>query len=77
MILTIKDNGGGIKLIPISKIFDPYVSTKKNGTGIGLALAKTIIEKRHQGVLSVTNVDNGAQFSIILPIDPKYHNENE
>ncbi|MDD2367922.1 MAG: sensor histidine kinase [Sulfuricurvum sp.] len=66
VILTIQDNGGGIKLIPISKVFDPYVSTKQNGTGIGLALARTIIEKRHNGKLSVRNEDQGAVFAIEL-----------
>jgi signal transduction histidine kinase len=64
--LTINDNGGGIQLIPISKVFDPYVTTKLNGTGIGLALAKTIIEKQHNGKLSVKNDDQGAVFTIEL-----------
>jgi two-component system, sensor histidine kinase LadS len=67
VIITIQDNGGGIALIPISKVFDPYVSTKENGTGIGLLLAKTIIEKRHNGKLSVKNDDQGAVFAIELP----------
>jgi signal transduction histidine kinase len=53
--------------MPISKVFDPYVSTKINGTGIGLLLAKTIIEKRHNGKLSVKNDDQGAVFAIELP----------
>ena len=67
VILTIKDNAGGIKLIPIEKVFAPYMSTKQNGTGIGLLLAKTIIEKRHKGKLWVKNDDEGAVFTIELP----------
>lgn len=65
--VEIKDNAGGIKLMPIERVFDPYLSTKQNGTGIGLLLAKTIIEKRHKGKLWVKNDNEGAVFTIELP----------
>ena len=63
--IEIKDNGGGIDENIFDKIFDPYFTTKgKDGTGIGLNMAKNIIEKNHNGVLSVKNDKKGAIFTI-------------
>lgn len=68
-IITIEDNGGGIPKKAVEKIFDPYFTTKApdKGTGIGLYMAKTIIEKHMNGKISVTNGENGAIFAIELP----------
>jgi len=66
--ITIKDNGGGIPDETLPKIFDPYVSSKKEGTGIGLYMAKTIIKDKMKGKISAENDENGAIFSIELPV---------
>ena len=67
-ILKIIDNAGGIPDNIINDIFDPYFSTKqeKNGTGLGLYIAKTIIEQHCHGKLSVKNKNNTVVFKIVL-----------
>ena len=64
--IEVGDNGGGINKEIIDQIFDVYFSTKfkKDGTGLGLYVAKIIIEKHHNGKLSFKNGKKGAIFTI-------------
>ncbi|MEA3499190.1 MAG: DUF3365 domain-containing protein [Campylobacterota bacterium] len=69
-IITIEDNGGGIPNEIISKIFDPYFTTKhqSQGTGLGLHMSYQIVVESLKGKLYVKNTDNGAKFFIELPL---------
>lgn len=68
--IFIEDNGGGIKDDVLPRIFEPYYSTKKkkNGTGLGLFMSKTIVEEHLNGKLTVDNTSEGAIFKIELPL---------
>lgn len=70
--ITVTDNGIGFNEIYLDKIFKIFQSLNDRnayeGTGIGLAIAKKIVEK-HNGIITAkSNVDNGASFIIVLPI---------
>ena len=67
VIIEISDNGKGIENENISKIFDPFFTSKQNGTGLGLAIVYRIIEN-HNGEISVNSKqNNGTTFIIKLP----------
>lgn len=65
-ILTVTDNAGGISENLVNKIFDPYFTTKKGGegTGLGLYLSKSFIERDMGGKLTARNADRGMEFKI-------------
>ncbi len=61
------DTGGGIPPEMLPNIFTPFFTTRKQGTGLGLSICQRIIE-HHQGELKASNHEEGAIFSITLPI---------
>jgi PAS domain S-box-containing protein len=66
------DDGAGIPEEVRDRIFDPFFTTKPKGkgTGQGLALARTVIESQHGGIITVDSVrGRGAQFLISLPVE--------
>jgi PAS domain S-box-containing protein len=67
-VVTVRDNAGGIAPEVIEKIFDPYFTTKEEGkgTGVGLYMVKTIIERHMQGTIRVKNLQEGAEFTITI-----------
>jgi signal transduction histidine kinase len=66
--LAIQDNGGGVPAEIIDRIFEPYFTTKDQGkgTGIGLYMAKEIIERQMGGNISVENTNVGARFVVAI-----------
>ena len=79
LLVQIKDNAGGIPTDIITRIFEPYFTTKNQsqGTGIGLYMSREIISKSMNGEINTKNVTfeyegksyEGALFEIIIPID--------
>ena len=67
--IKITDSGDGIEATLLERIFEPYFSTKsENGTGLGLYMAKMIIQEHMKGKIYAQNSQNGgAEFSIVLP----------
>jgi len=70
VLITIEDNGGGIANEILPNIFDEYFTTKESdkGTGLGLYMSYKIITESLGGKLTVENTQNGAKFSIELPL---------
>ncbi len=65
--VSVVDNGGGIDLEHISKIFNPFYTTKDSGTGLGLAIVHRLVEC-HGGVITAVNNENGgATFAFLVP----------
>ena len=65
--LSVRDNGCGFSDEIRARVFEPYVTTKSKGTGLGLPIVKKIVEE-HEGLIHIENIKpRGAQISIILP----------
>lgn len=64
VVVKVRDRGNGIKQEVLNKLFEPFVSTKNEGTGLGLAVVKQILDN-HNAKISVSN-DNGAVFTIVF-----------
>ncbi len=63
-VIAVKDNGTGIDEEALLKIFIPFFTTKKSGSGIGLSLSRQIM-RQHQGVLAVkSKIDEGTEFEL-------------
>ncbi|WP_417836613.1 two-component system sensor histidine kinase NtrB [Thalassospira tepidiphila] len=68
LVVSVRDNGPGIPQDMRESLFDPFVTTKPTGSGLGLALVAKIIND-HGGVIEVKDVPGGgAEFQIMLPI---------
>ena len=66
--IEIKDTGKGIEESRYDEIFEFYVTSKKSGTGIGLALSKQIIEGHNGQIYIKSEVNIGTSFFIDLPV---------
>lgn len=68
--IRVTDNAGGIPEQIIDRVFDPFFSTKgaADGTGLGLYMVKSIVEKSMKGTVSAGNSAVGAEFCITLPL---------
>ena len=71
IVISIQDTGLGIDQKRLTDIFDAFVTTKAKGMGLGLAIARMIVE-HHKGQLTVSSDGRtGALFQFTLPIQPE------
>jgi two-component system sensor kinase FixL len=65
--ISVCDNGPGVAQHMLASLFDPFTTTKESGSGLGLAMSRTIVT-RHRGTLNYQpNVPTGACFILRLP----------
>jgi signal transduction histidine kinase len=70
VLIVVEDNGRGIPPVEQKKIFAPGYTTKKRGWGLGLTLARRIVEEYHKGKIGLKYSDPGIRtaFGIELPV---------
>jgi len=70
--VTVADNGGGIAPNNLTRIFEPFYTTKQpgQGTGLGLAVVQRVV-KQHGGRIQVeSSAGRGTAFTVIIPVEP-------
>jgi two-component system nitrogen regulation sensor histidine kinase GlnL len=67
--VIVEDNGSGVSPEILPKLFTPFVTTKAQGTGLGLSLARKYVEA-HGGTVSLAPLQQGTRAEIRLPLDP-------
>jgi signal transduction histidine kinase len=65
--VVVSDNGRGISPQHLPNIFRPFYTTKGNGTGLGLSLARRIVEEHHGRIEVSSEVGKGSKFEVVLP----------
>jgi PAS domain S-box-containing protein len=68
--LTVTDEGTGISPEIVQQIFEPLFTTKRSGTGLGLAVAQQIIARHHGSIRVTSKLGEGTTFEIVLPLAP-------
>jgi signal transduction histidine kinase len=78
VITTVRDTGGGIPEEALSRIFEPFYTTKEvgKGTGLGLAIAYGIVQEHGGQILAANHPDGGAMFTVDLPARPDAERAN-
>ena len=69
LAIIVTDNGGGIAPEDLPRLFDPYFTTRRTGTGIGLAISRNIIEGLGGRITVASERDRGTEVRIELPLD--------
>ena len=67
ILISVHDNGEGIKEVDKEKLFRPYFTTKSKGTGLGLFVCRNILEHSNTGTIRIDDtVSEGAKFVVAL-----------
>jgi len=75
--VAVSDNGPGIPPDQLSRLFEPFFTTKPQGMGMGIAIARTIIQAHHGRIWAENNRDGGATFRFTLPFDEEQRTQQE
>jgi len=76
ILIRVSDNGPGIPDDIIDQVFDPFFTTRAAGTGLGLAVLASVVQ-RHGGTVHAANRETGgAQFTILLPVESSLKESN-
>jgi PAS domain S-box-containing protein len=67
VLVEVQDSGTGIAAEDLESIFDPFITTKPEGLGMGLSICRSIVERHGGKISAANNPDRGAKFSITLP----------
>lgn len=67
--IVVSDTGRGIASTDLANIFRPFYTTKGNGTGLGLSLARRIVEEHHGSITVTSTIGQGSQFAVLLPFE--------
>ena len=70
--LAIQDRGRGLATEEVDRLFEPYFTTKSDGTGMGLAICRSTIDAHQGRIWAENNELGGATFRFVLPIEPLY-----
>ncbi|NTV53280.1 MAG: hypothetical protein HGA76_09760, partial [Candidatus Firestonebacteria bacterium] len=68
IFISLRDEGVGILAKDFSNIFQPFFTTKHEGTGLGLPTCKRIVEAHHGEILVDSEIGKGATFTVVLPV---------
>ena len=71
IVVRVKDDGAGIKPESAGRLFQPYFTTKKHGTGLGLFVIRRIVEHHGGSVAVESEPGKGATFRVSLPAGPR------
>jgi len=71
LLIEVQDGGTGIPAEKLESIFEPFITSKPDGLGMGLSICRSIIERHGGQISAANNPDRGATFSITLPVSPE------
>jgi signal transduction histidine kinase len=66
--IEVQDSGAGIPEGELERIFEPFITSKRDGLGMGLSLCRSIVERHGGRIWAANNPQRGATFSIVLPL---------
>jgi signal transduction histidine kinase len=70
--VAVKDSGRGIPAADLARIFDQFYTTKSSGLGMGLSIARSLIEAHGGQLWAENNKDGGATFTFTVPVTPSH-----